>query len=386
MKLEISTTENKVSIKNRQSYNLGEGIVTSINKDFEKVNELLRQALTETLYQQAKSIQTVKDKITKLHPALSDEVFLLQTLSRFTFNFLRWVTCCYSANRGKRQKPVPLECDKLDYLFEIRNDRFIISESSYEHIFSKLRPKGLKHFWVDFKTFDHKEYVDKLDYIDISDIPTLFDKFTMKDLKELIGLVFLKSEDLSKLSTMQRYCLYCQHHAPLELSGTIQYKADTDNQNDLPHDLSKCAEILQNKKIYYSEQYAIETLSDMVILEIIKMVNGEIKINQCENCGMYFLPTKRADEIYCNNVYKNNRTCRELGYENKLRSDELLKAYRKAYKAKNIWKNRNIHNPKAVEHYNNWYVHAKKQLALAQADKITLDEFIESIKDVKKGD
>ena len=58
-------------------------------------------------------------------------------------------------------------------------------------------------------------------------------------------------------------------------------------------------------------------------------------IKQCKNCGRYFIPKNLRDIKYCNNIFKNNKTCKELGkqisYKKSLKDDELLDMYRKRY-------------------------------------------------------
>ena len=58
-------------------------------------------------------------------------------------------------------------------------------------------------------------------------------------------------------------------------------------------------------------------------------------IKQCRNCRKYFIPENLRDIKYCNNIFKDNKTCKELGkqisYKKSLKDDELLDMYRKRY-------------------------------------------------------
>lgn len=58
-------------------------------------------------------------------------------------------------------------------------------------------------------------------------------------------------------------------------------------------------------------------------------------IKQCKNCKKYFIPENLRDIKYCNNIFKDNKTCKELGkqisYKKSLKSDKLLDMYRKRY-------------------------------------------------------
>lgn len=58
-------------------------------------------------------------------------------------------------------------------------------------------------------------------------------------------------------------------------------------------------------------------------------------IKQCKNCRRYFIPKNLRNIKYCNNIFKDNKTCKELGkqlsYKKSLKDDELLDMYRKRY-------------------------------------------------------
>ena len=73
------------------------------------------------------------------------------------------------------------------------------------------------------------------------------------------------------------------------------------------------------------EHYIFETFESMFRYCILHMIENNIMLKKCENCGKYFYPASRSDEKYCNNVLKNGKTCRQLGYEIKVNNDELLK-------------------------------------------------------------
>lgn len=59
------------------------------------------------------------------------------------------------------------------------------------------------------------------------------------------------------------------------------------------------------------------------------------KIIKCKNCDKYFIPNNLKETKYCNNIYKNNKTCKQIGkeitYKNSLKNDKLLNMYRKRY-------------------------------------------------------
>lgn len=134
-----------------------------------------------------------------------------------------------------------------------------------------------------------------------------------------------------------------------------------------------------NSSFFYSYEYT--SLLDLCIASLQCIFNEGYIIRKCENCGKYFIPTTRSDEIYCDNVFKGNRTCKQIGYEQKINSDEFMKAYRTAYKTKNAFKNRNkLNNTHAEENFEKWVIQAKEKLKYAQSGSISLDEFKQWLK------
>lgn len=75
-------------------------------------------------------------------------------------------------------------------------------------------------------------------------------------------------------------------------------------------------------------------------------LNG-FRFNRCKNCGKFFIPFSRSDELYCNNASPQDRarTCKEYGsqklwYE-RLKNDEISKLARNIYSAKQMLVRRN---------------------------------------------
>ena len=129
---------------------------------------------------------------------------------------------------------------------------------------------------------------------------------------------------------------------------------------------------------YFGEIYETENLEAFLLFSIIKCLEYGIKINKCENCGKYFVPLTRNDEIYCDNVFSNGRTCKQIGYENKIKNDDILKEYRRVYKNKNAYKQRTKNkNPNAEAEFKKWVYAAKFKLDDCREGKITIEEFKE---------
>lgn len=131
----------------------------------------------------------------------------------------------------------------------------------------------------------------------------------------------------------------------------------------------------------FCEFYNLSELEELAEFCMYQVIKTKIQINKCANCGKYFIPHSKSSETYCNNKYKGNRTCKQIGYENKIKSNEFMNAYRTAYKIKNIIKNKYIATDiHAEEDFKKWVTDAKQKLKKAMDGKISLEEFKEWLK------
>jgi hypothetical protein len=116
-----------------------------------------------------------------------------------------------------------------------------------------------------------------------------------------------------------------------------------------------------DKKKLLTKTYHVEGLTSLIALDAVHLLTSDIIINKCENCNKYFIPTSRVDEIYCDNIFQNKKTCKQLGYEIKLRNDPFKSAYRTAYKTQRAKVKLHAGNLDYEEkHYKPWEIAAKK--------------------------
>ena len=85
------------------------------------------------------------------------------------------------------------------------------------------------------------------------------------------------------------------------------------------------------------ELYEIDGIEDLFRFEFIKMIEHDIFIKKCKNCGWFFIPKRRADTEYCDRDFgETGRKCSEVGatlrYEKKVAGNPILEAHKKAYR------------------------------------------------------
>jgi hypothetical protein len=135
-----------------------------------------------------------------------------------------------------------------------------------------------------------------------------------------------------------------------------------------------------NYELTICDVFSIQTGLSALYFDFVQLVKEKAIMRICSNCRKYFIPSSRSDEIYCNNRNPNGKTCKEIGYENKVKNDAVLSEYRKIYKTQNARKQRNRGHIEDIDNrFSRWTEFAKKKLKDCQEEKITLDEMVRSI-------
>ena len=118
-----------------------------------------------------------------------------------------------------------------------------------------------------------------------------------------------------------------------------------------------------------------------ILEELSKTPNYPIK--KCQNCGMYFIPTSKVDEIYCDYPKENSKSCRDLGafqsYTERLKQNKAMGEYRRTYQQKFMQVRKNKENKKLAEDFENWKKQAKEKISQMKKGKLTENEVYEWI-------
>lgn len=126
--------------------------------------------------------------------------------------------------------------------------------------------------------------------------------------------------------------------------------------------------------------YYSKNPTDIAYVSARELLNNKksFRIVRCKNCNYYFIPKTSHKTLYCNDIYENNKTCKE--YANSMssiktyESDEICKKYRNRYK--NLQKQSSLSsNPKVLLLYEKYKLDGAKILEKYQHGKITAEEF-----------
>lgn len=60
-------------------------------------------------------------------------------------------------------------------------------------------------------------------------------------------------------------------------------------------------------------EYDIQTFYDFASSAIYQIAHNNKVISKCRNCTEYFIPQKRCDEVYCDKIIEDSKTCKDIG-------------------------------------------------------------------------
>lgn len=231
-----------------------------------------------------------------------------------------------------------LELDLSTYQKEIE----IIKQLKVENI-RKCRPTGRGHkgykgiiLRIDNNMSDEEKYVRmalydalkatehpyayEVEYSALHDIDymKLFDIFDLielqKEYRAAVNACLLKQDENEKFNPLERYLNYSH-----ELNGKAEIVYTVSN------DLTLC------------EEYIASDISSLLYLEFMKMLQYNIFVRKCENCGRLFAVKGNYNKKYCDRkISGTSKTCQEVGainsFKNKTLKDPIIGEYQRAYK------------------------------------------------------
>ena len=84
------------------------------------------------------------------------------------------------------------------------------------------------------------------------------------------------------------------------------------------------------------ETYWLTKLSGLLLVEMMHVILHNIPILKCPVCKRFFIADNHGIQ-YCDNIYKDGKTCRQIGakkqFKEKVKSDSALSLYEKKYQA-----------------------------------------------------
>ena len=248
------------------------------------------------------------------------------------------------------------------YKFELSNNYG--SNENYLKAINKIF-EDLQENLIDLQ----QELIKGVTYIYNLDNNTALDKYTYS---ERFAVYLIKR--LGKLYS------YYKNDFIMRDSYSRKYQ---DFDNDSEYEL---LETLQSKKqvLSMSDTHKSNDLSSIcyaILEELSKTPNYPIK--KCQNCGMYFIPKAKTDEIYCEYPKENSKPCRDLGafqsYTERLKNNKAMGEYRRTYQQKFMQVRKDKENKELPKNFETWKKKAKEKINDMKKGKLTEDEVYEWI-------
>lgn len=134
------------------------------------------------------------------------------------------------------------------------------------------------------------------------------------------------------------------------------------------------------QSLQLSEEYEIEDLRQLLLLETMHMIQQNTMVRKCKNCNKYFIITDRK-QAYCSRTDKSGKSCDGIGskrtFQKKLADDEPLRLYNRAYKTHHA---RRTNRKMDQNEFEQWSAEAKSKLNDVRSGLLDLTTYQEWLK------
>lgn len=173
-------------------------------------------------------------------------------------------------------------------------------------------------------------------------------------------------------------CEWHKYYQPLQEYGAENFHED---YNDASPDMIEAVINAVNyaKKaaptIAYDEYY-VDSLYQLLYLEVLSMMRMGTSIRKCKHCGVYFVSTDKK-KAYCDRVKEGEaEPCSIIGpqrlYQMKIKSDYPLKIYNRAYKTRHA---RIKYKKISMIEFQIWSKEAKERLDQVRNGSLDISDF-----------
>ena len=281
------------------------------------------------------------------------------------------------------------------FLLRFLNANLETYESAYETFFFAYGFEILKDIDEDY-TFELKGKYEN-DEVYLKQMKKIYNDLQYKiqeiqeEMKVFVNYVFNldEQEELKEYTPSQRFAVYLIKHKGQAYTYNRNDNIIQDSYSNKNLELShlndrQLLNSFKNNTMLVSmidthQSNDLSAICYAVLEELVKTINNPIK--KCQNCGMYFIPNSRLDEIYCDYPKANGKTCREQGavqaYNERLKQNKALAEYRRLYQLKSMAVGRNKDNKQMKKNFDKWKKDAKDRVYKLKHGVLTEDEVYE---------
>ena len=274
-------------------------------------------------------------------------------------------------------------------------------ETAYKDFFYAYGFEILKDVDKDYKFTLKGKYGDDNTYL--KETKKIYDMlkeqliYIQEQITDAVNYIYNinENEQLKPFTHSQRYAVYLIKRKGKLYSYIKNDEVIPDNYSNKYDELGNSADIDLLKKLKEEgmlismvnthKSNDISSICYDILEELSKTDSYPIK--KCQNCGMYFIPNSRLDEIYCDYPKENGKTCREQGailsYNKRLQEKSAYTEYRKTYQQKFGIVNKNKDDKKLKAEFETWKKQAKEKIIKLKHGELTEDEVYEWLQENK---
>jgi hypothetical protein len=143
----------------------------------------------------------------------------------------------------------------------------------------------------------------------------------------------LNTQVLTEYTLSERYVMFCNLHpdstqhmlrsmygvAPIA-NGRFDTGKLIQFDNPAEVDTKKVLRDIHRDSAYSVslwQYFAIQSLEEMLYLELMEMVKRGIRVKRCALCDQYFVLADKRRRDYCDRIYDGKRTCKQIGAKKK---------------------------------------------------------------------
>lgn len=216
----------------------------------------------------------------------------------------------------------------------------------------------------------------------------------------------LSNEVLPEYTLPERYVMFCNLHPDFAqhilrsmygIAPMARGKFDTEKviQFNDPEDIDTKS-VLQDihgdseHSVSMWQYFAIQSLEEMLYLELVEMVKRGTHIKRCGLCDRYFVLTDKRKRNYCGRIYNGKRTCKQIGAKKKFNENvgadiylqEFQRIYNRMYSRyyrMDAWDSDRQTNKLTEEQFKSWISEASKARQKYKAGGISGEELMERV-------
>ena len=269
------------------------------------------------------------------------------------------------------------------FLLRFLNANLETYESAYEIFFFAYGFEILKDIDEDY-TFELKGKYEN-DEVYLKQMKKIYNDLQYKiqeiqeEMKVFVNYVFNldEQEELKEYTPSQRYTYNKNDNIIQDSYSNKNLELSHLNDKQLLDSFKNNTMLVSMIDTHQSND--LSAICYAVLEELVKTINNPIK--KCQNCGMYFIPNSRLDEIYCDYPKANGKTCKEQGavqaYNERLKQNKALAEYRRLYQLKSMAVGRNKDNKQMKKDFDKWKKDAKDRVNKLKHGVLTEDEVYE---------